>query len=103
MNTYVIRSVLVATLIVFAPKGQAERIEGGRINVPIGVAPKYGPKMSALVAKAQGGDASAQFQLAQIYDNGNAWVKKDKGQAIAWYEEAAMNGHSGAAKLLKVR
>ncbi|MEK7358329.1 MAG: hypothetical protein AAB250_17920 [Bdellovibrionota bacterium] len=99
MSTNLIRSVIVALLVVFCPKVQAERSEGGRIEVPMS-APKFGPKMSALMAKAQQGNATAQYQLAQIYDKGNQWVKKDPGQAIAWYEEAAINGHAGAAKLL---
>lgn len=98
MNAHVIRSVLVAMLIVFCPKGQA----GRSLEVPMTV-PKFGPKMAALFEKAQEGNATAQFQLAQIYEKGNVWVKADTGQAIAWYEEAAMNGHTGAAKMLKVR
>ena len=102
MSFNVIRSVVIALFVVFCPKVQAGSPDGGRIVVPMSVQ-KNGPKMQALMDKALKGSASAQFQLAQIYEKGNQWVKRDPAAAIAWYEEAASQGHVGAAKALKVR
>lgn len=102
MSSNLIRSAVVALLVVFCPKVQAESPEIGRLHVPMTIQ-KHGPKMQALVAKAEAGNPSAQFQLAQIYEKGNQWVKRDQAAAIAWYEEAAMNGHAQAAKLLKMQ
>ncbi|MES2964714.1 MAG: SEL1-like repeat protein [Bdellovibrionota bacterium] len=103
MSSNVIRSVIVILLVVFCPKGQAERSDGGRLQVPMSAPTKQGPKMQALMAKAYEGNASAQFQLAQIYDKGNQWVRRDPAAAIAWYEEAAGNGHTAASRMLKTR
>ena len=44
---------------------------------------------------AKAGDASAQFRLGQLYDEGTG-VPQDYGQAKEWFEKAAKQGHAGA-------
>ena len=44
---------------------------------------------------AEEGDASAQFRLGQLYDEGTG-VSQDYGQAKEWFEKAAKQGHVGA-------
>jgi TPR repeat protein len=44
---------------------------------------------------AESGDASAQFRLGQLYDEGTG-VPQDYGQAKEWFEKAAKQGHVGA-------
>src|SRR5580658_6365962 len=46
----------------------------------------------ALMAKANGGDAAAQVQVAQAYEKGNQ-VKQSYAQAAAWYRKAADQGN----------
>jgi uncharacterized protein len=44
---------------------------------------------------AEAGDASAQYRLGQLYDEGTG-VPQDYGQAKEWFEKAAKQGHVGA-------
>ena len=44
---------------------------------------------------AIGGDASAQYNLGVMYDNGTG-VPKDEQQAVFWYRKAAEQGHASA-------
>ena len=46
-------------------------------------------------ALAEQGDASAQFNLGLMYDNGNG-VPEDDRQAVFWYRKAAEQGVAGA-------
>jgi TPR repeat protein len=46
----------------------------------------------AVYNRALGGDARAQYQLAELYEKGQGGMKKDLGSAVSWYEEAAHNG-----------
>ncbi len=46
----------------------------------------------AVYDRALNGDANAQYQLAQLYENGQGGMKKNLGSAVSWYEEAAHNG-----------
>ena len=48
---------------------------------------------------AEAGDASAQFILGLMYDNGDG-VRKDSVEAHAWYNNASANGDEEAKKNL---
>jgi TPR repeat protein len=52
-----------------------------------------------LLAKAQGGDAVAQYKLGGCYDRGEG-VVLDKKQAISWYRKAADQGNEKALATL---
>jgi TPR repeat protein len=56
---------------------------------------EYEATAKALRKSAEEGDASAQFRLGQLYDEGTG-VPKDYGQAKEWFEKAAKQGHVGA-------
>jgi len=56
---------------------------------------EYEATAKALRTSAEAGDASAQFRLGQLYDEGTG-VPQDYGQAKVWYERAAKQGHVGA-------
>jgi TPR repeat protein len=56
---------------------------------------EYEAVAKALRKSAEEGDASAQFRLGQLYDEGTG-VPKDYGQAKEWFEKAAKQGHVGA-------
>ena len=51
--------------------------------------------LTQLRTKAEQGDASAQFQLGQIYDRG-VEVKKNETEAASWYRKAAEQGYAAA-------
>ena len=44
-------------------------------------------KAAALRVKAEGGDATAQYNLAVCYERGNG-TEKNVGEAMRWYEAA---------------
>jgi len=46
-------------------------------------------------AVAAGGDAQAQFEIAEAYEKGEQ-VSVDYAQAASWYRKAALQGHAGA-------
>ena len=51
--------------------------------------------LQQLRAKAEQGDASAQYSLGILCDNGEG-VPKDKALAVAWYRKAAEQGYAQA-------
>jgi uncharacterized protein len=57
------------------------------------------PDVTALQAKAQTGDAEAEFQLAEAYRGGRG-VTADPETAIMWYRRAAGHGHVRASEEL---
>lgn len=65
---------------------------------PVLAAPA-GPDIRTLQAKAQTGDAEAQFQLAEAYRFGRG-VTADPETAIMWYRRAAAQGHVRAGEEL---
>ena len=58
------------------------------------------PDLSALMQKAENGDAIAQRQLGWHYSNGNLGLPLDKDAAINWYEKAAKRGDMQAQQAL---
>lgn len=53
--------------------------------------------LAALLARAEEGDADAQFQLGEAYRTGaGQGVSHDLKQAAAWYTKAAKQGHADA-------
>jgi TPR repeat protein len=54
-----------------------------------------------LLAKAQAGDAAAEFQIGFDYANGKG-VTKNFTEAASWYRKAAMQGNADAQSLLGV-
>jgi len=57
------------------------------------------PDVTALQAKAQTGDAEAEFQLGEAYRGGRG-VTADPETAIMWYRRAAGHGHVRASEEL---
>ena len=60
------------------------------------------PEFEALRARAEQGDAEAQFHLGFMYDNGNG-VLQEYAEAVRWYRLAAEQGHAQAQNNLGVR
>ena len=56
-------------------------------------------KLTETKKMAEAGDASAQFILGLMYDNGDG-VRKDSVEAHAWYNNASANGDEEAKKNL---
>ena len=56
---------------------------------------EYEAAAKALRKSAEEGDASAQFRLGQLYDEGTG-VPQDHRRAMEWFEKAAKQGHVGA-------
>ena len=52
-------------------------------------------EVAALRAKANAGDADAQFNLGFMYGTGRG-VPQDDVEAVSWYRQAAEQGHAGA-------
>jgi hypothetical protein len=52
--------------------------------------------------EALSGNASSQFRLAEMYQNGRG-VEQDREQATFWYRSAATNGHQTAQDVLAAR
>ena len=48
-----------------------------------------------LLARAEHGDAAAQFNLGRLYVTGTG-VRQDDAEAVRWYRLAADQGHAGA-------
>ena len=59
-------------------------------------------ELEAYRKAAEQGDATAQFNLGVIYDNGRG-VPQDFKQAVAWWRKAAEQGHVDAQYNLGVR
>lgn len=58
------------------------------------------PNDAELLAKAQAGDAEAQYNVGLFYENGYG-VTKNINNALEWYKKAARNGNSLAKSSLK--
>ena len=56
---------------------------------------EYEAAAKALRTSAEAGDASAQFKLGQLYDEGTG-VPQNYRQAMEWFEKAAKQGHVDA-------
>ena len=52
-------------------------------------------ELADLRARADAGEASAQFNLGGMYANGRG-VPQDDAEAIAWYRRSAEQGQAGA-------
>lgn len=61
--------------------------------------PGLPPEVGALRAKAEAGDAQAQYALGSRYLTGKG-VERDEDAAATWFERAAQGGHAGAQYLL---
>ena len=53
------------------------------------------PELRAMIARAEGGDPAAEFNLGLAYFRGNG-VAQDYAQAAAWWRKAADQGHANA-------
>jgi TPR repeat protein len=84
-NALVLASALIAVVATFLlpPSLQAQTQAQ-----PNGIDP-------AILAKANAGDANAQFNIGVLYDNGQG-VAQDYKQAAAWYRKAAEQGRAEA-------
>ena len=80
------KRLMVALLLAAAGAGMA---------MPAGAA----PELNALQAKAQAGDAEAQFQMGEAYRAGKG-VTADIETAIMWYRRATASGHIRASEEL---
>ncbi len=63
--------------------------------MPFSTYAEYKPDIAKLSAKAENGDARAQYLLANCYFVGNG-VPEDRKQAVIWYREAAKRGYAFA-------
>ncbi len=61
----------------------------------IDVSKSQWPDVSLLRIEAERGDTSAQYELANLYENGAAGLN-NRGEAVKWYRAAAAQGHSNA-------
>ena len=50
-----------------------------------------------LKAKAERGDAEAQYRLGHCYSDGDV-VPKDEKKAVFWFRKAANQGHAGGGR-----
>ena len=57
---------------------------------------KYEPYSPELVKKAEAGDAKAQYNLGQCYENGQVGIKDNK-EAVKWYTKSAEQGYAKTA------
>ncbi len=64
------------------------------VAVMLGMAfPAVAGTVEDLRAKADRGDAAAQYSLGQMYSNGDEGLPKDPEQAVRWWRLAAEQGH----------
>ncbi len=99
MNKRILFAVGAALTLCFAPITRAEKLD--EIFASEQQAHTISQEIQTLTSKANSGNASAQFRLAYLYENGKGGLRKDLSYAISWYEEAARNGNRAAAKKLK--
>jgi uncharacterized protein len=59
------------------------------------------PSMQSLIARAQAGDAAAQFELGRDYEDGKG-VRQDNAKAVKWFRKAAEQGNSQGQNSLGV-
>ena len=64
-------------------------------NVYARAAPPSSADIAEVRAKAEAGNAEAQFNLGEMYANGRG-VPKDDAQAVSWLRKAAGRGHAKA-------
>jgi TPR repeat protein len=64
-------------------------------SATIGAQNALSPDVGGLLTKAQAGDATAQFLLANAFDTGRG-VSRDSKEAVRWYLAAAEQGHAEA-------
>ncbi len=62
--------------------------------------PSAGEPFENIKAKAEQGEARAQYQLGKCYAQG-AGVSKDAVEAMKWYRKAADQGHSQARQIVE--
>jgi TPR repeat protein len=55
----------------------------------------FAADVNQLIAKANAGDAAAQYQLGIKYSSGDG-VERDPDQAFAWFQKSARQGYAGA-------
>ena len=53
------------------------------------------PNLKEMLQAAEQGNATAQYNLGVMYDNGQG-VRQDDAQAVQWYRKAAEQGHAKA-------
>ena len=68
------------------------RVAGVVFVVATCAAALTGQDVAALKAKAESGDATAQYNLAVAYENGGEGVEKNPSEAVVWFQKAAMQG-----------
>ena len=66
------------------------------VNVINGIPSDALRQREALITAAHGGDARAQFQLAERYRIGDKFTERDYAEAVRWYRAAAEQGHREA-------
>ena len=67
--------------------------------ITVALALAQGPSVADLLHKAQGGDAKAQYELAEAYFEGNGMAKDPK-QGLVWLRKSAGQGYAGAEATL---
>lgn len=55
-----------------------------------------GADFDSLLEQAESGDPKAQFELAELYSEGNDDVTRSRQEAAFWYQQAAQNKHINA-------
>lgn len=83
-------------LVLCSGAAQAETNEEGATAISKG---DYAQASTIFRALANKGDATAQFNLGSMYNNGQG-TAKDFQEAIKWYRLAAAQGHAGAQSSL---
>lgn len=105
-------ALLVVLLLMFG--GCGDRATGGKTEaaasaVPVVTVKELSPeeKFAETKRKAEAGDAEAQFELGEIYDENNHFVDldmptipKDAAKAVEWYQKSAMQGNNTAMRSL---
>ena len=82
--THAVRSVAAAVLVALA------------VGAPVQA---QTPEIAALRARAEAGDAEAQYDLGVMYASGEG-VPQDYAEAVRWYRLAAEQGDAGAQSFL---
>ena len=91
------RHLLAAALaVMLALPAAAQDFEAGQAAYKRG---DYAAALKEWLPLAEQGDASAQFNLALMYDNG-VGVLQDDAEAVKWYRKAAEQGHASAQNFL---
>jgi TPR repeat protein len=99
MRTKISLATIAALTLLLSPSGHAERVEEKtEIGTKIGVAHI---NVREITARANAGNAQAQFSLGLIYEEGRDGNKRDLAYALSWYEEAARNGFKRAAEKIR--